>query len=153
VRCISSSALRIRQIDPDAKVDINTTTLVEWGPAGKKNETAYSFHRKMCAPGNEVNFDTLTNKPILIHEWGYSSLGGFDPAYWPTESITDNRKPICDAQAWPNAFAGAHNEDVQASNVPVCLKDLRGPSRSHRQSHVRLAGRPFLFLQEDSLPP
>jgi len=149
VRYINSSALGIKQGDPDAKVGINTTALVEWGPAGKRNDTAYSFYRTMYAGANEVDFDyagmdgfpgtfhhgeptdwfrwidevyEMTRKPILINEWGYSSLGAFDSDSWPKEPFSARYNPICETQSWPNAFAGVHSQDAQASYLAVCLK-------------------------------
>jgi len=149
VRFINSSALGIKQGDPDAMVGINTTALVEWGPTGERNENAYSFYRTMYTRANLVDFDyagmdgfmgtfhrgkptdwyrwidevyEITKKPILINEWGYSSLGAFDPASWPKEAFPPGYNPICETQSWPNSFAGVHSQESQASYLSICLK-------------------------------
>ena len=60
----------------------------------------------------------LTGRPVLVNEWGYSSLGGRPAESWP-EGVSG---AVCKARNWRNAWKGEHTPAVQAEYTRVGLK-------------------------------
>lgn len=141
IRYMNASAKGIKAGNPAAKVGINPTSL--------ETEDAYYFFRKMYSPENEVELDYagidyyfgsfhpgvptdwnkaidiiygITGKPVLVNEWGYSSLGGYIPEGFPTEPHPKGENWICVKQAWPYAWKGLHNEEIQAEYFSIVMK-------------------------------
>ena len=60
---------------------------------------------------------SLTGKPVLINEWGYSSKEGSGKAL--EQKVHD---PVCDHQKWNNSWGKGHTLEEQAAYVQMALK-------------------------------
>ena len=75
----------------------------------------------------------LTKTPVIMHEWGYSSIGGVpDP----------NVKSVCEEGNWMNAWKNEHSEQEQGEYIDTAMKIFA--------EHPNLAGE-FFFCWSD--PP
>jgi hypothetical protein len=61
----------------------------------------------------------LTGKPVLINEWGYSSLGGLPK---PPGRKGVRGSPVCDAQGWHYVWDKEHSPAEQAAYARIGLK-------------------------------
>ena len=62
----------------------------------------------------------VTGKPVLINEWGYSSMGGLPKA--TTEVIEPGVNTLCHIQAWHYAWKEGHTEEEQGEYLRTALK-------------------------------
>lgn len=81
----------------------------------------------------------ITGAPVLINEWGYSSIGGKgfvteDGAggrgslnrVIDSNELVNTVDVVCNAQAWNNVWKNEHDEAEQAEYLAVCLKLFAG---------------------------
>ena len=143
-RYLRACARGVKRGNPGARVGINTSCLT--------NPESIYFYQTLYAPGDDT-FDyagvdyyfgshhpgtpydwtavidrvhALTNRPVVIAEWGYSSIGAYLQDGWPPEP---NKAPnengefwVCARQAWAYAWKGAHTPQVQAEYFREALK-------------------------------
>jgi hypothetical protein len=77
----------------------------------------------------------ITGAPVLINEWGYSSIGGKGfvtkdgsggtgslNRVIDSNELVNSVDIVCNAQAWHNVWKDGHNEAEQAEYLAVCLK-------------------------------
>lgn len=79
----------------------------------------------------------MTGKPVLINEWGYSSLGGIP-------KIVKNEKgkelSVCEAGAWKTAWKKEHSPEEQAEFIKAQL--------TYFNNHSKVMGS-FFYCWED----
>ena len=61
----------------------------------------------------------ITGKPVLIHEWGYSSLG---KQAEPPAKVAEGSLSVCEAQGWHYVWKKEHSEKEQADYTRMGLK-------------------------------
>ncbi len=144
-RYMYACAKGIKQGNPDAKVGINTSCMT--------NPESTYFYETLYSDKSDVYFDYagvdyyfgshhpgtpydwkatidqihgITKRPIMIAEWGYSSIGAYLTDGWPAEP---NKAPndegefwVCARGAWAYAWKERHDEQVQAEYFTECLK-------------------------------
>lgn len=81
-----------------------------WQPGGPESWTAYI---------DEVH--EITGKPIIINEWGYSSLGSA-PKLYDLELKEHYNQDVCKNKAWDKVWKKEHSKEEQAEYVKECLK-------------------------------
>jgi len=123
----------LKAVNPKLMVDIN--------PAGLKNgeQLFRDLYSKPGSPFDYAGIDgyfgstqsggpeewiplidriyEMTSKPVLINEWGYSSLAG--------SGVPLNRKvgiSVCENQAWKLAWRKEHSPEEQAAFVEMGMK-------------------------------
>jgi hypothetical protein len=64
----------------------------------------------------------ITGQPVLINEWGYSSLGGPPKPRSPRGSGAEGLNTVCAGQAWHYAWREGHSPEVQAAYLRIGLK-------------------------------
>lgn len=141
-----ASAKGIKKGNPDAKVGINTSCMT--------NPESIYFYETLYSENSNVYFDyagvdyyfgshhpgtpfdwiqtiedihNITKRPIVIAEWGYSSIGEYlNDDGWPEEP---NKAPnedgefwVCARHAWAYAWKDAHNVEIQAEYFTEALK-------------------------------
>ncbi len=140
-----ASAKGIKKGNPSAKVGINTSCMT--------NPESTYFYETLYSDKCDVHFDyagvdyyfgshhpgtpfdwqqtiediyRITKRPIMIAEWGYSSIGEYLTDGWPEEP---NKAPnengefwVCARHAWAYAWKGVHNKEVQAEYFTEALK-------------------------------
>jgi hypothetical protein len=62
----------------------------------------------------------VTAKPVLINEWGYSSMGGLPKA--TTEKIQPGVNTVCHILAWHYAWKEGHTEKEQGEYLGTALR-------------------------------
>lgn len=81
-----------------------------WQPGGPESWTSYI---------DEVY--EITGKPIIINEWGYSSIGS-TPKLYDIELKEHYNQDVCKNKAWDNVWKKEHSLEEQAQYVKKCLK-------------------------------
>jgi hypothetical protein len=137
-RFLVAGARGVKKVHPAAKADTN--------PANYNSEngrwlfqTLYGQHGDLFdyagidgyygswAPGgpekwvevlNQVH--ELTGAPVLVNEWGYSSLGGAPRP--PRGPVPPGQNTVCDTQAWHYVWKAEHSEQEQAEYLRVGLQ-------------------------------
>jgi hypothetical protein len=139
------SARGLKQTHPEARVGINPSSLA--------HEATQYFYRHLYNADSDVTFDyagidsyfgshhpgvpedwrntidelhSLTGKPVVIQEWGYSSIGEHLTEGWP-EDTNEGYTPsgenwICHRGAWKYAWKGAHTPEIQAEYYDIVMK-------------------------------
>lgn len=144
-RYMYACAKGIKRGNPDAKVGINTSCMTN-------PESSY-FYKILYDDQSDVRFDyagvdyyfgshhpgtpydwaptidqitALTHRPIIIAEWGYSSIGRYETEGWPAEP---NKAPnengefwVCARGAWAYAWKNRHDPEIQAEYFTECMK-------------------------------
>jgi hypothetical protein len=147
-----SCAKGIKLGNPDAKVGINTSCMT--------NDESVYFYKTLYDPNSDVYFDyagidyyfgshhpgtpydwikvindvyNITKRPIIIAEWGYSSIGDYIVDGWPAEP---NKAPnengefwVCARGAWAYAWKDRHDEQVQAEYIYEAMKIFANDDR------------------------
>ncbi len=142
---IYKSAKGIKKGNKDATVYINTSCMT--------NPESTYFYERLYSDDCDVYFDyagvdyyfgshhpgvpedweqtiqqiyDITKRPIIIAEWGYSSIGEYIKDGWPAEP---NKAPnengefwVCARHAWAYAWKGAHTPEIQAEYYEIALK-------------------------------
>lgn len=161
VRYMNAQAKGIKLGNPKAKIGINPTSL--------ESPVALYFYKTLYSPANEVEFDycgcdgyfgtfhkggpedwkatidtlyELTGKPIIVNEWGYSSLGAYFEDGWPSEPHPLGENWVCVKRGWDKIWHGGHNQETQAEYIQVALKIF--------SEHPRVLGS-FMYDWQDDL--
>lgn len=144
-RFMYRTARGIKKANPDAKVYINTSCMT--------NPESTFFYEQLYSASSDVYFDwagvdyyfgshhpgtpydwtetidrihAITKRPILIAEWGYSSIGAYLTDGWGPEPNKapneDGEFPVCARGAWAYAWKGAHNAQIQAEYFEEAMK-------------------------------
>jgi len=136
-RFLKAGSIGIKEGNPEAKTSIN--------PAGMNADSRYLF--KVLYSKNEHIFDyagidgyfgswspggpdnwppvieeihRITGAPVLVHEWGYSSIGSVQES--PKEAPPEGWNWVCIKKAWFNVWKKEHSEREQAEYVAVVLE-------------------------------
>ncbi len=132
-RFMTAGARGLKAGNPDAKADINPAGL-EGGerffrdiyskPDNPFDYAGIDGYFGSWAPGGPQDWvpviekiHDITGKPVLINEWGYSSIEG---SGIPLKKKIGN--PICDGQKWKNVWGKGHTPEEQAAYVQIALK-------------------------------
>lgn len=144
-RYMYACAKGIKQGNPDAKVGINTSCMTNPESTyfyktlyGAESDALFDYAGVDCYfgshhPGTPYDWAAtigriygITRRPVIIAEWGYSSIGAYETEGWPAEP---NKAPnedgefwVCARGAWAYAWRGKHNEEIQAEYVTECMK-------------------------------
>ena len=141
------TAKGIKRENPRAAVYINTSCMT--------NPESTYFYETLYSPDCAVYFDwagvdyyfgshhpgtpydwpgmidriySITKRPILVAEWGYSSIGDYLTDGWgpePNKAPNENGEfPVCARGAWAYAWKGAHNQQIQAEYFEVALRQF-----------------------------
>ena len=132
-RFMTAGGRGVKKGNPEAKTDIN--------PGGL--ESGERFFRDIY-PNSDTPFDyagidgyfgswqpggpqdwvpviekihEITGKPVLVNEWGYSSIEGSGKALKKKIGIS-----VCDQQRWNNAWRKEHSPEEQAAYVQIAVK-------------------------------
>ncbi|MGE5557267.1 MAG: hypothetical protein ACM3WV_01505 [Bacillota bacterium] len=82
----------------------------------------------------------LTGKPVLVNEWGYSSLG--ESPHAGRTSKNRYNQDVCRTGAWPRVWKKEHSRTEQAEYIRACLKIFA--------SHPHVRGNFFFKWSDDS---
>ena len=132
-RFLEAGARGVKAGNPEAKTDINPAGL-EGGEKlfrdiYSKPDNPFDFagidgYFGSWAPGGPQDWvpviekiHDLTDKPVLINEWGYSSIEGSGK---PLKQRIGNR--VCERQKWNNVWGKGHTPEEQAAYVRIALK-------------------------------
>ena len=137
-RFLKAGTQGIKQGNPEARTSINPAALGQDGrwlftTLYSRNEGLFDYagidgYFGSWAPGGPRNWAPLieeihriTDTPVLVHEWGYSSIGqveerpqGPPPKGWNSWN--------CAEKAWFNVWKRAHSEQEQAEYVKTTLE-------------------------------
>ena len=151
-RFMYASAKGLKSTHPEAKVGIN--------PSHLEHEASQFFFKHLYRPNSDVTFDyagidsyfgshhpgvptdwykalddlyAIAGKPIIVQEWGYSSIGEYVTEGWP-EDTNEGYTPsgenwICYKGAWKYAWKGAHTTEIQAEYYDIVMKIFAEDSR------------------------
>ncbi len=132
-RFMTAGARGLKAGNPDAKADINPAGLevgerffrdIYSKPDNPFDYAGIDGYFGSWAPGGPQDWvpviekiHDITGKPVLINEWGYSSIEG---SGIPLKQKVGN--PICDGQKWKNVWGKGHTPEEQAAYVQIALK-------------------------------
>jgi hypothetical protein len=132
-RFLTAGARGLKQGNAEAKADINPAGL-DTGEAlfralYSKPDTPFDYagidgYFGSWEPGGPQDWipviekiHDITGKPVLINEWGYSSIQGSGKRL---KQKVGNR--ICEMQKWDNAWGKGHTPEEQAAYAQIALK-------------------------------
>ncbi|MGO8792817.1 MAG: hypothetical protein ACLQVL_36260 [Terriglobia bacterium] len=123
----------LKKGNPDAKADINPAGLevgerlfrdIYSRPDNPFDYAGIDGYFGSWAPGGPQDWipviekiHAITGKPVLINEWGYSSIEGSGK---PLHKKIGN--PVCEKQKWNNVWGKGHTPEEQAAYVEIALK-------------------------------
>jgi len=133
-RFLLAGARGVKRGNPASKADINPASLDsdgEWlfRELYSKSDTPFDYagidgYFGSWAPGGPQDWipvieriHEITGKPVLINEWGYSSIQGSGK---PLNQKVGNQ--VCEKQAWNNVWRKEHSPEEQAAYVRMALK-------------------------------
>ena len=133
-RFLQAGARGVKSGNPESKADINPASLdsdSEWlfRELYSKSDTSFDYagidgYFGSWSPGGPQDWIPvieriyeITGKPVLINEWGYSSMQG---SGIPLAQKVGN--PVCEKQAWNNVWRKEHSPEKQAAYVRMTLK-------------------------------
>jgi hypothetical protein len=132
-RFLTAGARGLKQGNPETKADINPAGLDTGEPLFRalysKPDTPFDYagidgYFGSWEPGGPQDWipviekiHDITGKPVLINEWGYSSIEGSGK---PLKQKVGN--PVCDKQKWNNVWGKGHTPEEQAAYVQIALK-------------------------------
>jgi len=134
VRFLNAGARGLKNGNPDAKADVNPASAFFEGeeilralygsPDSPFDFVGIDGYFGSFAPGGPAawievidRLHEITHKPVLINEWGYSSLEGSGR---PLKRKVGNE--VCDRQLWDRAWRKQHSPEEQAEYVRLALK-------------------------------
>jgi len=132
-RFLLAGARGLKTGNPQAKADMNPAGLESGEPLFRdlysRPDTPFDYagidgYFGSWQPGGPQDWvpvieriHEITGKPVLINEWGYSSIQGSGN---PLKRKVGN--PICEKQAWKNVWQKEHSPEEQAAYVRIALK-------------------------------
>lgn len=144
VRFLVAAAEGILEGNPDAKNGLNPAAPRErsrWlvGETYQRENSPFHFLGLDCyfgswqggGPEDWVSYietmHALVNRPIVINEWGYSSLQGTPVTnpIAPSREVrehSDGGYEICLTKQWVNRWGAGHSEETQAEYIRECLR-------------------------------
>ncbi|MGO9241566.1 MAG: hypothetical protein ACLQBJ_12215 [Bryobacteraceae bacterium] len=132
-RFMLAGARGLKKGNPEAKADINPAGL-EGGerifrdiyskPDNPFDYAGIDGYFGSWSPGGPQDWipviekiHGITGKPVLINEWGYSSIEGSGK---PLNRKVGN--PVCEKQKWNNVWGEGHTPEGQAAYAAIALK-------------------------------
>ncbi|MGO8792816.1 MAG: hypothetical protein ACLQVL_36255 [Terriglobia bacterium] len=132
-RFLTAGARGLKAGNPDAKTDINPAGLDTGEPIFRalysQADSPFDYagidgYFGSWAPGGPQDWvpviekiHAITGKPVLINEWGYSSIEGSGK---PLHKKIGN--PVCEQQKWNHVWGKGHTPEEQAAYVEIALK-------------------------------
>jgi hypothetical protein len=133
-RFLTAGARGLKRGNPKAKADVNPAS-----PDSNGEQLLRELYSKSDTPFDYAGIDgyfgswatggppdwipviekihEITRKPVLINEWGYSSIQGSGK---PLKQKVGN--PVCDKQTWNHVWRKEHSPEEQAAYVRIALK-------------------------------
>ncbi len=132
-RFLLAGARGLKQGNPEVKADINPAGLDTGEPLYRAlytiPDTPFDYagidgYFGSWEPGGPQDWipviekiHDITGKPVLINEWGYSSLEGSGK---PLGRKVGN--PVCEQQKWNHEWGGGHTPAVEAAYIRIAMK-------------------------------
>ena len=153
-RFLLTSARAIKRVTPQSRNGINIAVLTDsarrmlrsiYSPNDKPFDyigiDGYFGSWEAGSPANWIPYidevHQLTGRPVIINEWGYSSLQS-GPITDDPERTKPYSQDVCRTKSWKHVWRTAHSPEEQADFMRECLRIFAGTSALYWQLHFPL---------------
>jgi len=157
-RFLIASAAGIKQGNPDAKTGINIGELTDFSKRLLHNTyvarpdlfdyIGLDGYFGSWQPGGPEKWpvyiedaNRITGKPVIINEWGYSSLGS-SPKTDDPDLVKPYNQDVCRDKRWKKVWKDGHTPEVQAEYITECMRIFTG--------HPKVIGNFFFKWSDDA---